>query len=119
MSNLYLLESNHEENNSSNVIIDLDKALTIRCFKVGHAYVMQLDYTTRDAIRALFDTEERLRNSLFDIFLKMTRDEILAKQLSEKCKVKIINENVEDALSMLKVLHSAMEAMDSVKSSNH
>lgn len=68
--NLYLIKSTYERNETGDVIIDLNRIMSIRCYKVD-CYILSMDYTETDRIHAKFDTEEELRAELSNIFTAM------------------------------------------------
>lgn len=61
MKNLYLAKSTKDRDTVGDVIIDLDKVLTVRLHNYIDYFVLSMDYTHDDAVCMRFATEEEAR----------------------------------------------------------
>ena len=82
MTKLYLAKSEPEFTKTTDVIVDLDKVLTIRCFYHEGSYDIIMDYTHDDSVIIQFNTLEELMVELRNIITLMGGDASMASNMT-------------------------------------
>ena len=101
MSKYYLFTSNDEK--GDDVLVNLDKLLTIRLINHSGDYLIVADYTERDSIKMRFSSEAELREALKDLLFALG----LADEYAEKMKIYYRQES-ETKKEILKLLSEAI-----------
>jgi hypothetical protein len=78
MTNLYHLKSDHNREDIGDVIINLDKVLTIGAFKKDEEFGLVLFYTETDSAKAWFKNKEAFLSTFKEVLCKMGADEKIA-----------------------------------------
>jgi len=107
MSKMFLVKSDHEREDIGDIIINLDKILTIRSAIKNDEYVLVADYTSDDHVRAWFRSKENLIATLKSILVAMDSDPNIADEyvlMKDRG-----NDKTEKVLSALKELKGKLE----------
>src|SRR5689334_9102576 len=81
MTKLYLIKSEIDRKKTGDVIIDLDKVFTYKIAKDEKEYILVLDYTQADSVKACFKTEEAVKKELTNIFIALGQDTSIVNEL--------------------------------------
>lgn len=88
MTKLYLCKSENTFYESHDVIMNLDKVLTLRIIKEqeDNKFILQIDYNHEDAVSMLFSSEENAKKALSDILAAMGGDSGIANLIDIKSR---------------------------------